>query len=176
MAGWVISELFRDEQQLCLHFKWTLLQYMRQLIETYYNWNICMKISSEQLQRKHKLSLSSYTALIFHHFQHAGRTINQPFKLHWLSSRVECTNHCLAGHCDKAPAVKFKKENFAGDNQGQRSLIEVSGNLCWSWTKTQKDHTVARPLNLFNQSCIQGQDQQWVLCYAMASTISLLYP
>lgn len=79
------------------------------------------------MQRKHKLSLSSYAALIFYHFSHTRRTINQPFKLYWLSNRIEYTNRCLASHCDKAPAVKFKKKTQRGTIKDKKSLIEVSG-------------------------------------------------
>lgn len=74
------------------------------------NWNICMTMNGVNMQCKHNVPFSSYTALIFYHSPHTGRTINQPFKLHRLSSRVESTNHCLTSHCGKAPTVKFKKK------------------------------------------------------------------
>lgn len=94
--------------------------------------------------------------------------------MYWPSSRVGCTNHCLASQCDTG---EIQKENLSGDNQGQRSLIEVSGISAGAQAKSQKHPALSRPLNLFNQSCVKGQDQHCdQLCYAMASIVSPSHP
>lgn len=66
---------------------------------------------------KQKGPWSSYAALIFHHFAHTGRTINQPFTLSGATTAWPATG--------RRTESQTPEENLAGDDQGQTGLIEV---------------------------------------------------